>query len=775
MKAQNGKYTIGVLIGNAHTSHPKELMAGVASAAKEKDVNVIFFLGTHSSYVLRDIIGEAHRDCFDYQFNSIYDYALLADVDALIVAYGTVSLFLENKNKKEFFEKFGNIPYVVLEEGAVEGQNGTSVQIDNYGGMKANVEHLIEKHGYHKIVYLSGPKDVYDSKERLRGYRDAMKEHNLSITDSMIEYGDYSDTKTTEELVEKLLDSNEDIEAIVCANDTMSVAAYKVCNQRDMVVGCDMAITGFDDVEYSKSMNPPLTTVSQNGYVMGYRAITSAIDMCENKAVEPVFLPADCVVRSSCGCEPIIAEVLSEEMLNANLEKKAEYIVEKCYASQGEEVYYRQYVQKTYRLLQYLVEKSNTMDNSAVSTIKLFLNILLDDVTNDKDFSISELAKELFAFMTHLQLQCTTRNTIKKIAMINGYIQEYLQAKIVSYANIEMTNFKYRAWIIPFISRDFIGLEESESALYLELLPKLHKMGAKSSYIYLLPQPIMHKAGETFSCPEKMWLCAYHIEDSFYTFNKEECPIVTMQKGVTNFFEKGAHTYMSFLLFSGETIYGILLCEIETKDIDFFYTVSLQLGHSLHYLEISNRERAILKKLDETLKDLKNKNEILSMISEYDDMTGLLNRRGFSENIQKLTKEKIHGKAYFIIADLDHLKEINDTFGHVEGDYAITKAGQILTKCLDSGDVLCRYGGDEFMAVAYNNSESFAQNFYHKVKEVCAKENENSMKPYLVEISLGITSFVLNEEEMMEHQAIMKLADDALYEDKKRRRESVKK
>ena len=138
MKAQNGKYTIGVLIGNAHTSHPKELMAGVAGAAKEKDVNVVFFLGTHSSYVLRDIIGEAHGDCFDYQFNSIYDYALLSDVDALIVAYGTVSLFLENKNKKEFFEKFGNIPYVVLEEGAVEGQNGTSVQIDNYGGMKAN-------------------------------------------------------------------------------------------------------------------------------------------------------------------------------------------------------------------------------------------------------------------------------------------------------------------------------------------------------------------------------------------------------------------------------------------------------------------------------------------------------------------------------------------------------------------------------------------------------------------------------------------------------------
>lgn len=775
MKAQNGKYTIGVLIGNAHTSHPKELMAGVAGAAKEKDVNVVFFLGTHSSYVLRDIIGEAHGDCFDYQFNSIYDYALLSDVDALIVAYGTVSLFLENKNKKEFFEKFGNIPYVVLEEGAVEGQNGTSVQIDNYGGMKANVEHLIEKHNYHKIVYLSGPKEVYDSKERLRGYLDAMKEQHLPVTDSMIEYGDYSDTKMTEELVEKLLDNNEDVEAIVCANDTMSVAAYKVCNQRDMVVGCDIAITGFDDVEYSKSMNPPLSTVSQNGYVMGYRAITSAIDMCQGKTVEPVFLQTDCVIRSSCGCEPIITDVLSEEMLNANLEKNAEYIVKKCYAYQGDEAYYRQYIQKTYKLLQYLVEKSNTMDNSAVSTIKLFLNILLDDVTSDKDFSIPELAKELFEFMTHLQLQCTTRRTIKKIAMINGYMQEYLQAKLVSYSNIEMTNFKYRAWIIPFISRDFIGLEESESKLYLDLLPKLHKMGAQSSYIYLLPEPVLHKAGEVFTCPEKMLLYAYHIGGEFNTYEKANCPVVTMQNGVTSFFEEGAHTYMSFLLFSGETIYGILLCEIETKDIDFFYTVSLQLGHSLHYLEISNRERAILAKLDETLRDLKNKNEILSMISEYDDMTGLLNRRGFLENIQKLTKEKIPGQAHFIIADLDHLKEINDTFGHIEGDYAITKAGEILKKCLDSGDVLCRYGGDEFMAVAYNTSENFTQTFYNKVKEACAKENENSDKPYVVEISLGITTFVLEKEEMMDHQAIMKLADNELYENKKNRRKSIKK
>ena len=68
------KFTIGVLIGNVHTAHPKDLMRGIRAAASGMDVNVIYFLGTQSvrfnqKFALED---------FDYQYNTVYDYAKLA-------------------------------------------------------------------------------------------------------------------------------------------------------------------------------------------------------------------------------------------------------------------------------------------------------------------------------------------------------------------------------------------------------------------------------------------------------------------------------------------------------------------------------------------------------------------------------------------------------------------------------------------------------------------------------------------------------------------------
>ena len=88
------KFTIGVLIGNVHTAHPKDLMRGIRAAASGMDVNVIYFLGTQSvrfnqKFALED---------FDYQYNTVYDYAKLAKVDVLIIAYGSLCIFQENED-----------------------------------------------------------------------------------------------------------------------------------------------------------------------------------------------------------------------------------------------------------------------------------------------------------------------------------------------------------------------------------------------------------------------------------------------------------------------------------------------------------------------------------------------------------------------------------------------------------------------------------------------------------------------------------------------------
>ena len=86
------RYNVGILIGGVHTYFPKEHISGIATAAKELDINVCFFLGTQTQNFFEDMLGGTHKDSFDYQFNTIHDYSLMGGLDGLIINYGTLGL-----------------------------------------------------------------------------------------------------------------------------------------------------------------------------------------------------------------------------------------------------------------------------------------------------------------------------------------------------------------------------------------------------------------------------------------------------------------------------------------------------------------------------------------------------------------------------------------------------------------------------------------------------------------------------------------------------------
>ena len=101
------RYTIGVMIGNANSPHTMDLMQGIFHAAQSMDVNVILFLGIHSSYYYKSYFGEDVEDDYDYQFNAAYDYQAFADADALIIAYGSLCIFLDEKESKTCIPEAG--------------------------------------------------------------------------------------------------------------------------------------------------------------------------------------------------------------------------------------------------------------------------------------------------------------------------------------------------------------------------------------------------------------------------------------------------------------------------------------------------------------------------------------------------------------------------------------------------------------------------------------------------------------------------------------------
>ena len=124
-----------------------------------------------------------------------------------------------------------------------------------------------------------------------------------------------------------------------------------------------------------------------------------------------------------------------------------------------------------------------------------------------------------------------------------------------------------------------------------------------------------------------------------------------------------------------------------------------------------------------------------------------------------------------MMGDLDHLKQINDTFGHPEGDAAIRAAADILKETLGADSALGRTGGDEFMAVFPIRSEKEIREKTLRIRELCDRYNNSSGKPYYVEISIGAISFLGGRYTNL--QTVIKRADAKLYEAKQKRRDSV--
>ena len=327
------RYTIAIMTGDTQSDYSEELMRGFYASAREEGVNIVLLMGPQMPTYCTDIVTSSITGNYRYQFNSIYQYAHFIKPDAIIVTYGSLSAFYSEQSKKSFLDQFSDIPYLVIEDKSLD-EDVPYFDTDNYSGMKACVEHLIVDHGYRRIAFLSGPQGNHDAEERMRAYMDAMEEHGIEVTDTMVAHGDYTDR--VDEQAAYLLENNPGLEAIVSANDGMAKACYRVCATRNLIVGKDIAITGFDNITSASTMNPPLTSVSQNSFQISYMALKSAVAMCRGEKVASRSMPTVLKKRCSCGCSPVkilSTRYIPEKEMGDFIEKAIEEVSQYLFAS----------------------------------------------------------------------------------------------------------------------------------------------------------------------------------------------------------------------------------------------------------------------------------------------------------------------------------------------------------------------------------------------------------------------------------------------------------
>ena len=126
-----------------------------------------------------------------------------------------------------------------------------------------------------------------------------------------------------------------------------------------------------------------------------------------------------------------------------------------------------------------------------------------------------------------------------------------------------------------------------------------------------------------------------------------------------------------------------------------------------------------------------------------------------------------------LIADLDHFKKLNDTYGHITGDRALQQAAKAIRKCLRSSDILARYGGEEFViimpATNITNAVEKAEIIRRQVKSLKI-DTFTSEHPVVLTISIGVSSFPPQGTECSD---LLRSADKALYRAKEKGRDRV--
>ncbi len=198
---------------------------------------------------------------------------------------------------------------VVFFDRSVENIGASCVVIDDVESSYKVTAHLINS-GYRKIGHLSGPEKVSIGNKRMKGFKKALADHGLEFKESRVVESGFLKTggyKAMKELLSLPAENRPD--AVVSVNDPVAYGAIQAVREADLSIPEDIAITGFTDDAMAPLVDPPLTTIFQDGYQIGLRAAQKLISVIEKKdfKIETIYIDTSLVVRSSCGSSVINA------------------------------------------------------------------------------------------------------------------------------------------------------------------------------------------------------------------------------------------------------------------------------------------------------------------------------------------------------------------------------------------------------------------------------------------------------------------------------------
>ena len=197
---------------------------------------------------------------------------------------------------------------VVLMNRLSQDYSFPSVSVDNEQGARMAISHLA-KLGHTRIAHIAGPQEASTGVSRLRGFRDGMAQHRLTVDENLIAYANRYTVEEGARCCAELLvrrgsaghDGSAPFTAIAAANDMLAVGCYAAMDDTTLQCPDDISVMGFNDMPFIDRLRPPLTTVRFPHYQLGTEAAQLLLERINGSEgpVKILYLAPELIVRGS--------------------------------------------------------------------------------------------------------------------------------------------------------------------------------------------------------------------------------------------------------------------------------------------------------------------------------------------------------------------------------------------------------------------------------------------------------------------------------------------
>ena len=280
------------------------ILQGIRDAAMTRECNILMACGVVS----------------DFSSNIRAAWPLLsADMDFLPVGpWNTDGLIViapfeaDNAQSEYIREMQENGHPLVFAE---TSEMGPSVCLDNKGGIRSALAHLKE-HGHQKIAFIGGETNRQgDSLERWQAFQTGCQEFGLESVPQLVCDGHFT-TPGGYAAMRQILNNEAPFTAVLACNDESAAGAMQALREAGLRIPQDIAIIGFDNRFESRNQEPPLTTINQPAYEIGWQSLELMLRCLDEQADARTItrVSTQLVIRESCGCKPglVLARVLPE-------------------------------------------------------------------------------------------------------------------------------------------------------------------------------------------------------------------------------------------------------------------------------------------------------------------------------------------------------------------------------------------------------------------------------------------------------------------------------